>query len=69
MTDSPAATSILTAQHDDTPGYTDVLGAPQGSIVRVRLRTTLPVTSVTLRCVRIGEVEGCLLYTSPSPRD
>lgn len=58
MTDSPDTTSILTAQHDDTPGYTDALGAPQGSTVRVRLRTTLPVTSVTLRFVRIGEVEG-----------
>lgn len=47
------------AQHDHTPGYTERLGAPLGETVRVRVRTTLPVTDVILRLVRVGEIERC----------
>ncbi|GHF68130.1 alpha-amylase family glycosyl hydrolase [Deinococcus ficus] len=45
------------AQHDHTPGYTERLGAPLGSTVRVRLRTTLPVQGVALKVVQVGEIE------------
>ncbi|AIZ45423.1 glycosyl hydrolase [Deinococcus radiopugnans] len=47
----------LDAHHDHTPAYTERLGAPTGQSVRVRLRTTLPVESVGLRFVRVGEIE------------
>uniref|UniRef100_UPI002869CE1B alpha-amylase family glycosyl hydrolase n=1 Tax=Deinococcus sp. TaxID=47478 RepID=UPI002869CE1B len=55
MNDSTPAAH--TAKHDETPGYTDTLGAPLGSMVCVRLQTTLPVESVQLRFVRVGEIE------------
>ncbi|MFC4636856.1 alpha-amylase family glycosyl hydrolase [Deinococcus hohokamensis] len=45
------------AQHDHTPGYTERLGAPLGGAVRVRLRTILPVESVALKVVQVGEIE------------
>lgn len=45
------------AQHDHTPAYTSQLGVPQGRRVTVRLRCELPVTSVTLKYVHIGEIE------------
>lgn len=45
------------AQHDHTPAYTSRLGAQQGEVVRVRMRTTLPVTDVGLKLVRVGEIE------------
>jgi alpha-glucosidase len=47
----------LDAQHDHTPAYTESLGAARGESVRLRLRTTLPVESVGLRFVRVGEIE------------
>lgn len=47
----------LAAQHDHTPGYTERLGVAQGGSVWVRLRTTLPVTGVKLKLVRVGEIE------------
>ncbi|UBV43670.1 alpha-glucosidase C-terminal domain-containing protein [Deinococcus taeanensis] len=49
---------LLSTQHDHTPAYTERLGAPVGSVIRVRLRTTLSVTDVTLKFVRVGEVES-----------
>ncbi|WP_425147007.1 alpha-amylase family glycosyl hydrolase [Deinococcus sp.] len=45
------------AQHDHTAPYTAHLGAEVGQSVRVRLRTTLPVTRVRFKLVRGGEVE------------
>ncbi|MBZ9749447.1 glycoside hydrolase family 13 protein [Deinococcus sp. HMF7604] len=48
---------LLSTQHDHTPAYTERLGAPTGSTVRVRLRTTLPVTEVKFKLVRVGEIE------------
>lgn len=48
---------LLTAQHDHTPAYTETLGAPLGSTVRVRMRTTLNVQEVKLKFVRVGEIE------------
>ncbi|MFC4425575.1 alpha-amylase family glycosyl hydrolase [Deinococcus navajonensis] len=45
------------AQHDHTSGYTERLGAPLGGSVRIRLRTTLPVTAVALKVVQVGEIE------------
>ncbi|GGK20773.1 alpha-glycosidase [Deinococcus malanensis] len=45
------------AQHDHTPAYTQQLGAPLGQTVRIRVRTTLPVTGVTLKVVQVGEIE------------
>ncbi|GHF29871.1 alpha-glucosidase [Deinococcus metalli] len=54
----PSPAPLPAAQHDATPGYTEVLGALLGSTVRLRLRTTLPVTGVTLRFVRVGEIES-----------
>lgn len=45
------------AQHDHTPGYTERLGAGIGETVRIRVRVTLPVTGVSLKLVRVGEVE------------
>ncbi len=45
------------AQHDHTPGYTERLGAPLGEKVKVRMRTTLPVTDVKLKFVKVGEIE------------
>ncbi len=47
----------LEAQHDHSPAYTASLGAARGETVRLGLRTTLPVQSVTLRFVRVGEIE------------
>jgi alpha-glucosidase len=49
--------TTLEAQHDHSPAYTARLGAARGETVRVRMRTTLPVTAVTLRFVRVGEIE------------
>ncbi|MVN89088.1 glycoside hydrolase family 13 protein [Deinococcus sp. HMF7620] len=48
---------LLSTQHDHTPAYTERLGTPTGSTVRVRLRTTLPVTEVKFKLVRVGEIE------------
>ncbi|ACO46137.1 alpha-amylase family glycosyl hydrolase [Deinococcus deserti] len=45
------------AQHDHTPAYTEQLGAALGQTVRVRMRTTLPVTDVALKVVQVGEIE------------
>jgi alpha-glucosidase len=50
--------TLLSTQHDHTPAYTDRLGAPMGASVRVRVRTTLPVTGVSLKFVRVGEIES-----------
>ncbi len=49
---------LLSTQHDHTPAYTETLGAPLGSSVRVRVRTTLSVTAVHLKFVRVGEIES-----------
>ncbi|WP_221089785.1 alpha-amylase family glycosyl hydrolase [Deinococcus aquaedulcis] len=49
---------LLSTQHDHTPAYTGRLGAPLGETVRVRLRTTLPVTEVKFKLVRVGEIEA-----------
>ncbi|THF88264.1 glycoside hydrolase family 13 protein [Deinococcus sp. KSM4-11] len=56
MDESPTP-QLHPAQHDETPGYTASLGAPLGSVVRLRLRTALPVDSVELKFVRVGEIE------------
>ncbi|GGR85145.1 alpha-amylase family glycosyl hydrolase [Deinococcus sedimenti] len=48
---------LLSTQHDHTPAYTERLGAPLGTTVRVRVRTTLSVTGVSLKFVRVGEIE------------
>ena len=45
------------AVHNHTPAYTERLGAAQGERVRVRLCTHLPVESVKLRYVQVGEIE------------
>jgi len=50
--------TLLSTQHDHTPAYTERLGAPMGATVRVRVRTTLPVTGVSLKFVRVGEIES-----------
>ena len=47
---------LLSTQHDHTPAYTERLGAPLGASVRVRVRTTLPVTGVSLKFVRGGAI-------------
>ena len=46
-----------TARHDHTPAFTAALGLPQGEHVTVRVWTALPVTGVSLKVVRVGEIE------------
>ncbi len=60
---SSSLTDSLTAQHDHTPAFTAAPGLPQGERVRLRVWTSLPVTSVWLKLVRVGEIE--LLPTRP----
>ncbi len=52
MNQSPPA-----AHHDHTPAYTAALGLAQGQTVTVRLWTSLPVSGVFLKVVRVGEID------------
>ena len=45
------------ARHDHTPPYTERLGALRGGSVQLRLSTSLPVTGVSLKLRRGGEIE------------
>ncbi|AZI42210.1 glycoside hydrolase family 13 protein [Deinococcus psychrotolerans] len=49
--------SPIPARHDHTPAYTAALGLPQGESVTLRVWTGLPVTGVSLKVVRVGEIE------------
>ena len=51
------------ARHDHTPAFTAALGLPLGEHVTVRVWTSLPVTGVSLKVVRVGEIE----YLSAKP--
>ncbi|MFC4456645.1 alpha-amylase family glycosyl hydrolase [Deinococcus sonorensis] len=57
----------LPAQHDHTPSYTAHLGQPTGALVPIRLRTTLPVTQVSVKLVRVGEIETHPAEEVPAP--
>ncbi|GAA4015150.1 alpha-amylase family glycosyl hydrolase [Deinococcus rubellus] len=46
-----------TARHNHTPAFTAALGLPQSESVAVRVWTDLPVTGVSLKVVRVGEIE------------
>ncbi len=46
-----------TARHDHTPAFTAALSKSVGQFVTVRVWTALPVIGVSLKVVRVGEIE------------